>query len=55
MAMKYYFHVGATLEMSTTLCKMHLLNDSDTTGLNTEQKDVGREQDSGETEREIDR
>ncbi len=41
--------------MRTTLCEMHLLNDHEywtQQGLNTEWKILGREQHTGETERE---
>jgi hypothetical protein len=44
--------------MRTTLCEIHLLTDQDDNaqqGLNTEANVVGREQDSGETEKERER
>jgi hypothetical protein len=44
--------------MRTTLCKIHLLTDQDNNalqGLNTKANVVGREQDSGETEKERER
>ncbi len=52
------FHIGATLRnennsLRNLFIQLYLM--LDTTGLNTQWKVVGREQDSGETDREIEK